>query len=319
MENMDEMMNGRFLSKPPRRPLTMSSPPSTLPAETTIEHAPVVAPADGSMNLVAAGESISVAPPPHGQELTALNLDVLPRVNLEELADGINGMLMQNHANPPPPENNGSLMKMEFVGPSIPTLEEALKIEKSGREPDEEKKLRRTISNRLSAQRSRVKKLNYIAGMKKRIKALEDHMAFLNPTLEMLKLKQAELKNERTVLEQKLNRCMDQSIICNRQIDGNRAEITRLKELLVLKKEHKKMMTSNEIGIPDSTSAIFGVSPPESFTFRTESCTGFNSKQNGALSDALNNNVDHEVGIEQYLNLDALGLSPSTQPTNDTS
>ncbi|CAI9106770.1 OLC1v1005989C1 [Oldenlandia corymbosa var. corymbosa] len=281
--------------------------------------------ADGNMNLVAEGESLLVAPPPvppppRGQEFTALNLDVLPRTNLDEPAGGRNGLLMQNQTNPPPPENNvnyGSLMEVDFEGSTIPTLEEALSIEKCGREldPDEEKKLRRTISNRLSAQRSRIKKLNYIAEMKKRMKELEDHMAFLNPTLETCKQKQTELRNERIVLEQQIKRCMDQSIICNREIEENKAEIVRLKELLVLKNEHTSMMNGSEIGIPDSTSAIFGVYPPGSFTFTAESSTGFNSEQNGVLLDGMNNNVDHGAGIEQYLNMDALGLSPSTDDT----
>uniref|UniRef100_K4BG01 BZIP domain-containing protein n=1 Tax=Solanum lycopersicum TaxID=4081 RepID=K4BG01_SOLLC len=59
---------------------------------------------------------------------------------------------------------------------NIPTLEEAVNLELKNGQVDPNvnmKKLRRTISNRLSAQRARMRKIEYTDGLKKEAKNLE--------------------------------------------------------------------------------------------------------------------------------------------------
>uniref|UniRef100_K4BG02 BZIP domain-containing protein n=1 Tax=Solanum lycopersicum TaxID=4081 RepID=K4BG02_SOLLC len=69
----------------------------------------------------------------------------------------------------------------------IPSLEEALNSELEHGQVDPNmnmKKLRRTISNRLSAQRSRMRKTQYIDLLKKEAKDLEEMIAFFGRKIE---------------------------------------------------------------------------------------------------------------------------------------
>ncbi|KAL3530919.1 hypothetical protein ACH5RR_010241 [Cinchona calisaya] len=179
-------------------------------------------------------------------------------------------------------------------GKCIPTLDEAVENAKNGRDlnREEERKLRRTVSNRLSAQRSRMRNSMYIAELLKKTKELQEYVASLGPQLEALKQKKIMQRKENTVLKQQLKSCIKESILRDRQIEEKRVEIKRLRDLYKMKKDQVVINYSAEGDVANSTSRPFH--PPENYQSRR---------------DVVEVNNTDQGGIEQYLNLDALGVS----------
>ncbi|GAV66578.1 bZIP_2 domain-containing protein [Cephalotus follicularis] len=78
---------------------------------------------------------------------------------------------------------------------------------RSGRNLDhamDPKKLRRIISNRVSAQKSRMKKLQYVTEMERRVKALQAQIAALAPQVALYKDHQLSLKLEQKRLNERM-------------------------------------------------------------------------------------------------------------------
>ncbi|KAJ4840519.1 hypothetical protein Tsubulata_000461 [Turnera subulata] len=79
---------------------------------------------------------------------------------------------------------------------------------RSGRNLDpkmDPKKLKRIISNRVSAQKSRLKKLQYVAEMERRVKALEHEIALLSPKVALYRSRQQFLQIEHNKLNTEMS------------------------------------------------------------------------------------------------------------------
>uniref|UniRef100_A0A7N2KQ91 BZIP domain-containing protein n=1 Tax=Quercus lobata TaxID=97700 RepID=A0A7N2KQ91_QUELO len=71
------------------------------------------------------------------------------------------------------------------------------------------KKLKRIISNRVSAQKSRMKKIQYVTDLERRLKALESQIALLSPQVEIYKNQQLEIEENKEEL-QKMRQLLSQ-------------------------------------------------------------------------------------------------------------
>ncbi|TMW84907.1 hypothetical protein EJD97_024149 [Solanum chilense] len=96
---------------------------------------------------------------------------------------------------------------------NIPTLEEAVNLELKNGQVDPNvnmKKLRRTISNRLSAQRTRMRKIEYTDRLKREAKNLEEEPVVEIVQNEELKAELKRLKEPTKALEDEEYMDMDQ-------------------------------------------------------------------------------------------------------------
>ncbi|XP_073138181.1 uncharacterized protein [Henckelia pumila] len=116
------------------------------------------------------------------------------------------------------------------------TLEEAMEHEmKHGRlfnDPNnvDLKKIRRIVSNRLSAQRSRIKIVNYTSDSEKMIKDLEDRISILISQVESSKEKKILLELENDSLQRELEKRSTKSKSLELAIEEERSQIKLIKE-----------------------------------------------------------------------------------------
>nr|XP_027126766.1 basic leucine zipper 61-like [Coffea arabica] len=194
----------------------------------------------------------------------------------------------------------------------IMTLDEAIQFEKNDRDLslEDERKLRRTVSNRLSAQRSRLKRAQYIDELLKKIKDLQDYVESLTSQLESCIEGQKMLKMQKAILEQRLKNCIDKSALCDREIEEKQAEIRRLKYLYEALQKEGMMLSSAAPSAASSTSSL-PIYPPESESnyqrvLSFNSASFFQIEQRAAVVEVVSSD---QGGIEQYLNLDAMNVS----------
>ncbi|KDP45769.1 hypothetical protein JCGZ_17376 [Jatropha curcas] len=102
------------------------------------------------------------------------------------------------------------------------------------------KKLKRIISNRVSAQKSRMKKLHYVTEMERKAKALENKIAVLHPQVMMYRNQQHLLQMEQKRLSQEMSARATTKILKDAEIEENKAEVNRLRQLH-LTQQHQKM------------------------------------------------------------------------------
>ncbi|KAI3450317.1 hypothetical protein Pfo_006982 [Paulownia fortunei] len=88
-----------------------------------------------------------------------------------------------------------------------------------------------TISNRLSAQRSRLKKAQYINDMEKMVKDLEELISVLTPQIESYKEKRKVLLLQNDSLQKLVEIRSNESKLCEIELEQKRVEVQRLKEL----------------------------------------------------------------------------------------
>nr|XP_011460972.1 PREDICTED: basic leucine zipper 61-like [Fragaria vesca subsp. vesca] len=103
------------------------------------------------------------------------------------------------------------------------------------------KKLKRIYSNRVSAQKSRLKKLQYIAEMEKKAKALEAQVAVLSPQVEFFKNQSYFLQMERVALNESIAARAAERLNKAAQIEANKKEVQRLRLLHLQKIEQQQM------------------------------------------------------------------------------
>ncbi|KAL1545034.1 hypothetical protein AAHA92_21806 [Salvia divinorum] len=114
-------------------------------------------------------------------------------------------------------------------------LDKAIEYElKHGRKLDpkmDRKKLRRTVSNRLSAQRSRVKKAQHIHEMESRVTELEDTITVLRLRVERFKEKRRLLQLQNEALERLAQIRLHEANHAQMVLEKSKAELARLKEV----------------------------------------------------------------------------------------
>ncbi|XP_055835229.1 basic leucine zipper 61-like [Solanum dulcamara] len=163
----------------------------------------------------------------------------------------------------------------------IPTLEEAMNFELKHDQIDPNvdlRKLRRRMSNRFSAQRSRMKRVEYKTELEKEVKYLQDMIALMRPKLENAKDNKKKLQLENELLKEKLDSITVKSNFLTVQTEQLKVELKRFKELAMNQEadEHMEIegQSSNTYDHDDSESAA-------------------------------------DIDVDQYLNLDTINFFPS--------
>ncbi|KAG8372636.1 hypothetical protein BUALT_Bualt12G0087300 [Buddleja alternifolia] len=179
------------------------------------------------------------------------------------------------HKNNVQPENHKYSSSLISAAPSTPestlTLEKAIEYELNhGCKLDpnmDKKKLRRTISNRLSAQRSRMKKSQYIDNMEKRVNDLQELISFLTPQVESYKEKQKLLMLENNALQKLVEIRSNESKLHELELEKKKNELYMLKEVekIVYKDGHGSSSRPQEI--QDSSFKKFMTQPYPSLGF----------------------------------------------------
>ncbi|XP_025886059.2 transcription factor VIP1-like [Solanum lycopersicum] len=155
----------------------------------------------------------------------------------------------------------------------IPSLEEALNSEIKHGQVDPNmnmKKLRRTISNRLSAQRSRMRKTEYIDLLKKEAKDLEERIAFLGRKIENDKDNNKKLQLENQMLQLQLDSITNKSNLLAVQNEELKAELKRLKEpedeedeeYIDIDHKSEKILPSRRANATNANARNVNASPP---------------------------------------------------------
>ncbi|KAM5583167.1 basic leucine zipper 34-like [Rosa sericea] len=103
------------------------------------------------------------------------------------------------------------------------------------------RKLKRILSNRVSAQKSRLKKLQYVAEMEKKAKALQAQVAVLSPQVEFFKNQNYFLQMEQHALNESISARAVDKLHKDALIEANKKEVQRLR-LLQLKKFEQQQM-----------------------------------------------------------------------------
>ncbi|KAJ7959849.1 Basic-leucine zipper transcription factor family protein [Quillaja saponaria] len=96
------------------------------------------------------------------------------------------------------------------------------------------KKLKRILSNRVSAQKSRMKKIQYVTDTENKVKDLQAQIDLLSPEVAAYKNHHQMLILEHQGLNQKLTACTQKKTLTEAEIEKNKVEVNRLREL------HKK-------------------------------------------------------------------------------
>ncbi|KAG5614491.1 hypothetical protein H5410_014315 [Solanum commersonii] len=179
----------------------------------------------------------------------------------------------------------------------IPTLEEAMNLELKNGQVDPNvnlKKFRRTISNRLSAQRSRMRRTEYIDELKKEAKDLEDTIAFVGRKIENGKDNKKKLQLENQMLRVQLDSITNKSNLLTEIIDN------------LASKKLKRLTCQNQEFISLKSLNLF-----TSIAVQTEELK-VDLKRLKEPADAQED--EEHMDMDQYLNFDNMTFSP---PKND--
>ncbi|MCD7458908.1 hypothetical protein HAX54_039580 [Datura stramonium] len=124
----------------------------------------------------------------------------------------------------------------------IPTLDEAIRFEirKGNVGPNvDPKKFRRTISNRLSAQRLTLKRSGYVTELEQKIQDLQNTIALVAPQIETMKANQKMLQLENEMLQIQLDIITERSNLRTAQTEELKLELKRLNELAKVREEEQ--------------------------------------------------------------------------------
>ncbi|XP_059302113.1 uncharacterized protein LOC132054057 [Lycium ferocissimum] len=141
----------------------------------------------------------------------------------------------------------------------------------------------RTISNRLSAQRARNKRIEYTTQLEKKVNDLEAKLAIMPPEIENERDKKNMLMLEGKMLREQLEIANDRSKLRTAYTEEMKLELRRLKEL------HEKALKEKHSAIH-----LLDIEGQGSNSYESES---------GGV-------IDVEQDIDQYLNLDAMNFYP---------
>ncbi|KAL0458681.1 UNVERIFIED_CONTAM: hypothetical protein Slati_0495300 [Sesamum latifolium] len=184
---------------------------------------------------------------------------------------------------PRPDWNTKMKMKIPYAFPppaTVPrfnfSLDKAIEYElKHGRRLDpnmDKKKLRRTISNRLSAQRSRIKKAQYINKMEKMVTDLEELISVLIPQIESYKEKRKQLLLQNDSLQNLVELHLNEAKLREFELEQKRVEVFMLKDL---------GKTSNKINEDHSNSGSKQMQDSSSKQYEKQPYPGLGFSQNG--------------------------------------
>ncbi|XP_031271787.1 basic leucine zipper 19-like [Pistacia vera] len=146
----------------------------------------------------------------------------------------VNDLNYKKSQNPSPPSDKNPMPSGDNINSAKKTQPGSAALTRLYRNIDpnmDPKRLRRIISNRVSAQKSRLRKLQYLTDMERKVKFLEAQICVLNPQVEIYKNHQRRLEIE----QERLNQCMatyrNNNMLRDVEIEENKAEVTRLRQL----------------------------------------------------------------------------------------
>ncbi|KAH0715251.1 hypothetical protein KY284_008156 [Solanum tuberosum] len=139
-------------------------------------------------------------------------------------------------------------------------------------------KLRRRMSNRLSAQRARMRKVEYTTKLEKEVKHLQDTIALMRPIMENAKDSKKKLQLENKILQQQLDCLSNKSNLRAVQTEELKVELKRLKELAKTQEAEENMEIEG---------------------------------QSSHSYDHDASELAADIDVDQYLNLDNINFSPS--------
>ncbi|KAG5577302.1 hypothetical protein H5410_057436 [Solanum commersonii] len=163
----------------------------------------------------------------------------------------------------------------------ISTMEEVMNSELKDGQVDSNvdlNKLRRRMSNRLSAQRARMRKVEYTTKLEKEVKHLQDTIALMRPIMENAKDRKKKLQLENKILQQQLDCLSNKSNLRAVQTEELKVELKRLKELAKTQEAEENMEIEG---------------------------------QSSHSYDHDASELAADIDVDQYLNLDNINFSPS--------
>ncbi|CAA0841838.1 Basic leucine zipper 34 [Striga hermonthica] len=203
------------------------------------------------------------------------------------------------------------------------TLDKAVEHElKNGRILDphiDQKKLRRTISNRLSAQRSRLRKNQYINDMEKMVLDLEKLISILTPRVKSYEEKRTLLLVQNNSLQNVLELHLNESKRSEIEVQLKQAEVFRLREIEKIEQQVNGSRQSSQLGyclqalhkfevnndrFCEWKSMVIGSTLGQS-RLKVEPSSGFKDRDEVSM---LARNQDEGVEIDQYFNFEDLNI-----------
>ncbi|XWS71879.1 hypothetical protein CRYUN_Cryun03dG0175700 [Craigia yunnanensis] len=110
------------------------------------------------------------------------------------------------------------------------------------------RKLKRIASNRVSAQKSRIKKLQYVCDMERKAESLETLIAVLSSQVALQKDKKYLLQMEKTDMNQRMTACANRRIIVDAEIEQRKAEVNRFRQLQLIQQQQKMQAQTSWAG-----------------------------------------------------------------------
>ncbi|XP_034689150.1 light-inducible protein CPRF2-like [Vitis riparia] len=112
-----------------------------------------------------------------------------------------------------------------------------------GPQPDpnlDDRRLRRLLSNRISAQRSRLRRTNYINEMETQVKEFEAQIAQLSPEVVLIQRKKKLLQMDNELMKQKETKLQEHINLKNAETDAHQTELYHLRQLFELQQQQKQ-------------------------------------------------------------------------------
>ncbi|KAJ0083562.1 hypothetical protein Patl1_31052 [Pistacia atlantica] len=146
----------------------------------------------------------------------------------------VNDLNYKKSQNPSPPSDKNPMPSGDNINSARKTQPGSAALTRLYRNIDpnmDPKRLRRIISNRVSAQKSRLKKLQYLTDMERKVKFLQAQICVLNPQVEIYKNHHRRLEMEQERLNHRMATYRNNTMLRDAEIEENKAEVTRLRQL----------------------------------------------------------------------------------------
>ncbi|KAL3653205.1 hypothetical protein CASFOL_002886 [Castilleja foliolosa] len=184
------------------------------------------------------------------------------------------------------------------------------------------RKLRRTISNRLSAKRSRIKKIQYINGMEQMVNDLEELISVIRTQIDSYKERTTLLLMQNDSLQKLVEFRANESKLSEIELERKQAEVCRLRELESTMNNYDKGGSSNpsygcyQNGIqhlqkPTYVQLGLKIEPNSEFEQHgNDHQAGFRFKLPIEMVAAAKN--EDEAEIDQYINFEQLNADQAS-------
>ncbi|KAJ0434666.1 putative transcription factor bZIP family [Helianthus annuus] len=151
-------------------------------------------------------------------------------------------------SNPSSPSDHNSLNEQQQVEEEesswkneTPLNPHAMSLDNSNDKIFDPKRIKRILANRQSAQRSRVRKLQYISELERSVNSLQAEVSILSPRVAYLDHQRLVLNVDNSVLKQRIAALSQDKIFKDAHQEALKGEIERLKQMYYQQTMQKKM------------------------------------------------------------------------------